>query len=89
MSEVIQANQQLSEAVSRYETFFKSPFPSTPIRDVGEGRASLPALLDRINSALSEQRPDPEWEQMHPAPGTVEDRLYYQPRLRQLKGKPH
>ena len=89
MREDEKPRDQLSAAVLRYETFFKSPFPSTPIRDVGEGRASLPALLDRINSALSEQRPDPEWEQMHPAPGTVEDRLYYQPRLRQLKGKPH
>jgi len=78
---------QLSEAGSRYEDFFKSPFPSTPIRDMGEGRVSPKDLLDRINKALSSGQEDPEWANMRPAEGTIEDLLYYQPRLRQLKNR--
>ena len=80
---------QLSAAVSRYEDFFKSPFPSTPIREVSEGRASPQDLLGRINKALSSQQADPEWEQMRPAEGSVEDRLYYQPSLKPLQAKAH
>lgn len=77
---------QLSVAILRYETLFKRPFPSKPIRDVGEGVMSNQCLLDRINNALRSRTEDPEWAVMRPAEGTVEDLLYYQPRLRQLMG---
>lgn len=79
----------LSQAVYRYETFFKSPFPSQAIREVAEGTASEQDLLNRINQALSARQADPEWEKMRPAPGTVEDRMYYQPRLKRLQGQKH
>lgn len=78
------SKDELASAVYRYETFFKRPFPSTPIRDVGEGRLLRQDLLDRINNALIRQQEDPEWAEMRPAEGTIEDLLYYQPRLRQL-----
>lgn len=76
--------QQLSEAVSRYVAFFKSPFPSMPLRDLGEGRISRQALYGRLIQALTTQQADPEWEAMHPSPGSVEDILYYQPMLKAL-----
>lgn len=78
---------QLSAAVFRYETFFRSPFPSTPIKDMGEGRLSSQELLDRINNALISQQEDAEWAGMWPAEGTIEYFLYYQPRLRQLMNR--
>lgn len=76
----------LSAAILRYETLFKHPFPSTPIKDVGEGRMSDQYLLDRINDALISRTEDPEWAVMRPTEGTIEDLLYYQPRLRKLMG---
>ncbi len=80
--------QQLSEAVSRYVAFFKSPFPSMPLQDLGEGRISRQALYERINHALSTQQADPEWESMRPSSGSVEHQLHYQPMLKAL-GKLH
>lgn len=81
--------QQLNEAVSRYVDFFKVPFPAMPIQDLSEGRVSIRELYERIVLALSTQKADPEWEQMYPSPGSVEDLLYYQPMLKALGQKKH
>ena len=74
----------LGKAMSKYMNFFKVPFPLMPIRDLSEGRMSRRLLFDRIMQAVSTQRADPEWENMYPSPGTIEDRLYYQPMLKAL-----
>jgi hypothetical protein len=76
--------QQLSDAVSRYVAFFKSPFPSMPLQDLGEGRISRQVLCERLIKALTTRKADPEWAAMQPSPGSVEDILYYQPMLKAL-----
>lgn len=84
-----EAMDQLSEAVSRYETYFKSPFPTSVMRAVSEGTVSPQEVSQRAAQAVTSGRADPEWEQMVPPEGTVEHRLYYAPRLKQLQGKAH
>ena len=84
-----EVTDQLSEAVSRYETYFKSPFPTSVIRAVSEGKASPQEVSQRAEAAVASGRADQEWEQMIPPEGSVEHRLYYLPRSRQLAGKKH
>ncbi len=82
-------NQQLdslSELIGCYERHFKSPFPTGVTRGISEGLVSVDETCERLRFALANGRADEKWEQMIPSPGSIEDLLYYQPRLKQLLG---
>ena len=77
---------RLSDAVSRYVTFFKSPFLTSVIQAVSHGMISPEEVSQRAEAAVQSGRADPEWEKMIPAEGSVEYRMYYLPMLKKLQG---
>lgn len=78
---------RLSELVWRYETFFRSPFPSMVSRGIADGLYSRKDVCARIEAALASARADEEWEKMVPPEGSIDYLLYYQPRLKSLIGR--
>ncbi len=78
---------RLNELGWRYETFFRSSFPTMVSRGIADGLYSGKDVCARLEAALASARADEEWEKMVPAEGSIDYLLYYQPRLRCLIGR--
>jgi len=67
-----------------YGRSFRKPIPRHVLQDKTAGLITEQQLMDKMSAALESGKPVPEWDQYEPPPGSIEERLIYNP-IRQRK----